>query len=134
MHHFNVALIAEKYWTWTWFYSYHIFYNSDNSCWPCQYNKIHFSGITLHTCLFVTSGRQFTKVARTMNNGSLVKTSPFFPNKQYGLNGRHLRIATLPVVIKLWGIVKVIHELYNEFKSESMTCVLFVLVIVATVC
>ena len=36
-------------------------------------------------------------MAKTLDNGSVVQTSPFFPNKQYGLNGRHLRIGTMPV-------------------------------------
>ena len=71
--------------------------------------------MSVHTCLFAPIGRQFTKVAQTMDNGSVVQTSSFFPNKQYGLNGRHLRIATLPVVIEKNNIVDIMIKLKCRF-------------------
>ena len=75
--------------------------------------------MSVHTCLFAPTGREFTKVAQTMDNGSVVQRSSFFPNKQYGLNGRHLRIATLPVDIEKNKTVDITIKLKCRFVRLS---------------
>ena len=56
-------------------------------------DDLNFAAGVLETALWLSEGRRFSPVA-AWTDADLRMTSSLYPNKQLGLNGRHLIIGT----------------------------------------
>ena len=57
-------------------------------------DDLNFSAGVLETALWLSEGRRFSHVATWRRLSDLKLTASLYPNKQLGLNGRHLLIGT----------------------------------------
>ena len=87
-----------------------------------QYKMILFLIGVVHTAMWAQNGRWFQRAATWRDAGGLTVSSALYPNKEFGLNGRHLTIGTNIVSFRQYVISTndvTYDNQFNMFFSSS---------------